>query len=387
MPFKIVRNDITRMQVDAIVNTANKAPTYSSGVDTAVYHAAGEEKLLVARREIGYLNEGDVAITLGFDLPAKYIIHAVSPKYCNNESKEEELLRSCYKKSLILAKEKNLESIAFPIIATGSNGYPIEDGLRIAMDEINSFLMKNNMLIYIVVFDTRSTKLGLNIDADLKAYIDHNYVCEKRLEEYGTPYVRTAISGSVGFEINKKERDALEKKLRERMLPLFGASIGAGAFAGAGIFPPKIHKPKKQKTKENIFEEDYIEFTQENETALKERINHLSDSFQEYLLHIIKQKGFTNAQVYTKALVTKQTFSKIKLNKNYHPDKFTVLSLCIGAKLNLDESKDLLLRAGYALSPCDKTDIIFHYFIENEFYDMLLIDVCLEENGLSYKIF
>lgn len=379
MSFKIVRNDITRMQVDAIVNTANKAPTYSSGVDTALYHAAGEEKLLAARREIGYLNEGDVAITLGFDLPAKYIIHAVSPKYCNNESKEEELLRSCYKKSLILAKEKNLESIAFPIIATGSNGYPIEDGLRIAMDEINSFLMKNNMLIYIVVFDTRSTKLGLNIDADLKAYIDHNYVCEKRLEEYGTPHVCTAIPGSVGFELYKKERDALEKRLRDHMPIIAGLAIG--------IHPPKIHKPKKQKTKENIFEEDYIEFTEEHENALKERINHLSDSFQEYLLYIIKQKGFTNAQVYTKALVTKQTFSKIKKKEDYHPDKFTVLSLCVGAKLNLDETKDLLLRAGYALSPCDKRDIIFHYFIENEFYDMPLIDVCLEENGLSYRIF
>lgn len=384
MPFKIVRNDITRMQVDAIVNTANKAPTYSRGVDTAVYLAAGEEKLLAARREIGYLNEGEVAITPGFDLPAKYIIHAVSPKYCNNESKEE-LLRSCYKKSLILAKEKGLESIAFPIIATGSNGYPIEDGLRIAMDEINSFLMKNNILIYIVVFDTRSTKLGLNIDADLKAYIDHNYICEKRLEEYGTRHFNTAMEGSPGFDIYKKERDALEKKLKDHM-PIMGGIVGAG-FAAIGMAPQKIFKPKKQKIKESIFEEEYIEFTEEHEDALKERLNHVYDSFQEYLLYLIGQKGFKNSDVYNRAMITKQTFSKIKLNKNYHPDKFTVLSLCVGAKLNLDETKDLLLRAGYALSPCDKRDIIFKYYIENELYDMPLIDISLEDNGLSYKIF
>ncbi|SKC37872.1 O-acetyl-ADP-ribose deacetylase (regulator of RNase III), contains Macro domain [[Eubacterium] yurii] len=379
MPFKIVRNDITRMQVDAIVNTANKAPTYSSGVDTAVYHAAGEEKLLAARREIGYLNEGEVAITSGFDLPAKYIIHAVSPKYCNNESKEEELLRSCYKKSLILAKEKGLESIAFPIIATGSNGYPIEDGLRIAMDEINSFLMKNNILIYIVVFDTRSTKLGLNIDADLKAYIDHNYVCEKRLEEYGMRHIYTATKDTTGFKIYKKERDALEKKLRDHM-PIT-------AVFGAGIFPQKIFKPKKKNIKESIFEEEYIEFTEEHEDALKERLNHVTDSFQEYLLYLIGQKGFKNSDVYNRAMITKQTFSKIKKKEDYHPDKFTVLSLCVGAKLNLDETKDLLLRAGYALSPCDKRDIIFKYYIENELYDMPLIDISLEDNGLSYKIF
>lgn len=378
MPFKIVRNDITRMQVDAIVNTANKAPTYSRGVDTAVYLAAGEEKLLAARREIGYLNEGEVAITSGFDLPAKYIIHAVSPKYCNSESKEERL-RSCYKKSLILAKEKGLESIAFPIIATGSNGYPIEDGLRIAMDEINSFLMKNNILIYIVVFDTRSTKIGLNIDAGLKAYIDHNYVCEKILEEYGTHDSNTAMEGTPGFDIYKKERDALEKKLRDHMPTVV-------AF-GACILPQKIFKPKKKNIKESIFEEEYIEFTEEHDNALKERLNHVSDSFQEYLLYLIGQKGFKNSDVYNRAMITKQTFSKIKKKEDYHPDKFTVLSLCVGAKLNLDETKDLLLRAGYALSPCDKRDIIFKYYIENELYDMPLIDISLEDNGLSYRIF
>lgn len=378
MPFKIVRNDITRMQVDAIVNTANKAPTYSRGVDTAVYLAAGEEKLLAARREIGYLNEGEVAITSGFDLPAKYIIHAVSPKYCNSESKEERL-RSCYKKSLILAKEKGLESIAFPIIATGSNGYPIEDGLRIAMDEINSFLMKNNILIYIVVFDTRSTKIGLNIDAGLKAYIDHNYVCEKILEEYGMHDSNTAMEGTPGFDIYKKERDALEKKLRDHMPTVV-------AF-GACILPQKIFKPKKKNIKESIFEEEYIEFTEEHDNALKERLNHVSDSFQEYLLYLIGQKGFKNSDVYNRAMITKQTFSKIKKKEDYHPDKFTVLSLCVGAKLNLDETKDLLLRAGYALSPCDKRDIIFKYYIENELYDMPLIDISLEDNGLSYRIF
>ena len=154
MPFKIVRNDITKMQVDAIVNTANLKPKYSSRTDTAVYKAAGEEELLAERKKIGYMNTGEVAITLGFKLPAKYIIHAVSPRYIDGKSGEEKKLRECYKRSLDLATKYNCKSIAFPLISTGSFGYPKEEGMRIALDEINAFLMKQEMLVYLVVFDT-----------------------------------------------------------------------------------------------------------------------------------------------------------------------------------------------------------------------------------------
>ena len=185
MPFKIVRNDITKMQVDVVVNTANEAPTYGSGVDTAIYKAAGEEELLKLRKEIGYLDEGMVCITPGLKLPAKYIIHAVSPFYIDGNSGEEEKLRSCYRESLKLAFEHKCESIAFPLISTGGFGYPKEEGMRIAVDEINAFLLNHQMLIYLVVFDTKSTQLGYNLYPDLEAYIDHNYVCDKR--ERGTP--------------------------------------------------------------------------------------------------------------------------------------------------------------------------------------------------------
>ena len=173
MPFKIVRNDITRMQVDAIVNTANEAPTYSTGVDSAVYKAAGEELLLAERKKIGWMEEGEVAITSAFNLSAKYIIHAVSPCYIDGTFGEEEKLRACYQKSLQLAYENRCESIAFPLISTGGFGYPKEEGMRIALDEINAFLLGHEMLIYLVVFDTTSTKLGMNLYPDLEAYIDH----------------------------------------------------------------------------------------------------------------------------------------------------------------------------------------------------------------------
>jgi O-acetyl-ADP-ribose deacetylase (regulator of RNase III) len=349
MPFKIVRNDITNMQVDAIVNTANEAPMYGDGVDTAVYHAAGVTELLEARKKIGWMKEGDVAITPGFKLPAKYIIHAVSPCYIDGTFGEEQLLRGCYSKSLQLAYENKCESIAFPLISTGSFGYPKEEGMRIALDEINAFLMKYEMLVYLVVFDTASTKLGLNLYPDLEAYIDHNYVCDKREEEYGDRYFGSVPKGAPGYDAYKLERARVESSLKHQV---------------------------------KAMEESYEDFLEENESALKERMKHMSDTFQQYLLYLIGEKGLTPAEVYKRAIITKQLFSKIKVNPNYHPDKSTAMRLCVGAKLNIDETKDLLGRAGYALSPCDKRDIIFSFFIENHVYDMIEIDIALEEHGL-----
>lgn len=359
MPFKIVRNDITKMQVDAIVNTANTAPIYSYGVDTAVYKAAGEEELLRARRNIGYLDEGEVAITPGFRLPAKYIIHAVSPYYEDGTQGEEGLLRACYRKSLELAYANECKSIAFPLIATGSFGYPKEEGMRVAVDEINAFLLKHEMLIYLVVFDTKATQLGLNLYPDLEAYIDHNYVCDKREEEYGDRYF-----GSV-----RKARGALWNEKADLGRP--------------PIFPNMAQAAMEAPDNESIqlFDEE-LDFLEEHESALKERMRHLSDTFQQYLFYLIDLKGLSNAEVYKRAIITKQLFSKIKLNPAYHPDKGTAMRLCVGARLNLDETKDLLARAGYALSPCDKRDVIFTFFIEHEIFDMIEIDIALEEYGL-----
>ncbi len=385
MPFKIVRNDITKMQVDVIVNTANVEPIYSSGTDLAVYKAAGEEELLAARRKIGFLNEGEVAITPGFKLPAKYIIHAVSPYYEDGKSGEEKRLRSCYRKSLLLATEYGCKSIAFPLIATGSFGYPKEEGIRVAVDEINGFLLKHDMLVYLVVFDTESTRLGLNLYPDLEAYIDHNYVCEKRQEEYGDRYF-----GSAGKSEPLNIEYSADRLMSERSLK---APV-RNSFSMPCMAPKSKAMPQKDVAEESIklkgfaaedaveLNASYDDFVEENEQALKERMKHLSDTFQQYLFYLIKSKGLTNSEVYKRAIITKQLFSKIKLNPWYHPDKATAMRLCVGAGLNLDETKDLLARAGYALSPCDKRDIIFSFFIEKNIHDMIEIDIALEEYGL-----
>ena len=331
MPFKIVRNDITKMNTEAIVNTANEYVSVGTGCDSVVYKAAGYDELLKYREEnIGFVPEGDAFITPGFKLKAKYIVHAVSPHYMGGDRGAEEKLRSCYRKSLHIAKENGIRSISFPLISTGGFGYPKEEGMRIAVDEINAFLLSNEMDIFLVVFDTKATQLGERIYSGLETYIDNNYVKEAIEEEYGDAYFR-AMRPSELCECDE-----------------------AASF----------------------------DFEERHESKLLERMKHMSDTYSEYLMYLIRERNMENAEVWKRAIVDKKVFSKIKNNANYHPNKLTALCLCVGAKLNLDESKDLLARAGYALSPCDKTDIIFSYFIENEIYDMIELDIQLEEHGL-----
>ena len=390
MPFKIVRNDITKMKTDAIVNTANEYPEVGPGCDRAVYEAAGYDQLLAYRKEhIGFVKQGEAFITPGFDLPAKYIIHAVSPLFVDGSSGEEELLRSCYRKSLALAKENGIQSIAFPLISTGSFGYPKEEGMRIAVDEIHAFLLTSKMLVYLVVFDEKATRMGRNLYPDLEAYIDHNYVEKKRKEEYERPWYPDAAAGNLPRESAPAEsaradsaradntpvrkpgrRGFLQSVIRRKKDA--GTVEAFNELSVAEAFP-------QAPTASFMSDDSAIE---EMERKLSERMKHMADTFPEYLLYLISQKGMENSEVYKRAIVDKKVFSKIKNNPNYHPQKLTALCLCIGAKLNLDESKDLLARAGYALSPCDKTDIIFSYFIENKIYDMIELDIQLEEHGL-----
>ena len=370
MPFKIVRNDITKMKTDAIVNTANEQLAVGPGCDRAVYEAAGYDELLSYRKEhIGPVEQGEVFLTPGFHLPAKYIIHAVSPLYVDGSRREEELLRSCYRKSLTLAAEMGLRSVAFPLISTGSFGYPKEEGMRIAVDEIHAFLLKSNMLVCLVVFDEKATRMGRNLYPDLEAYIDRNYVEQKNEEEYGVSWHADILA-----EAEPRENAAARKPGRHGFLQ--SVSRKGKETARYDKFEEKV---PLQAPAPLVDEDSAIE---EMERKLAERMEHMADTFPQYLLYLISEKGMENSEVYKRAIVDKKVFSKIKKNPNYHPQKLTALCLCIGAKLNLDESKDLLARAGYALSPCDKTDIIFSYFIENEIYDMIELDIQLEEHGL-----
>ena len=381
MPLKIVRNDITKMNTEAIVNTANAHVTVGPGCDSAIYKAAGYDELLAYRKEkIGYIPEGEVFITPGFNLQAKYIIHAVSPLYQGGEQKEEEKLRSCYSKSLLLAKEKGIKSIAFPLISTGGFGYPKEEGIRIAVDEINAFLLSNDMDIFLVVFDTQSTLLGEKIYPELEAYIDHNYVYSARKMEYGNPYIYSAAPDEPDYKDHLNIIGELEERLernfvrKERML---NADMEAPEM-------PAPEMPAEEEACDCVCDlwNGEVAAQEEFENKLNERLAHKSDTFSEYLMYLIESKGMKNADVYNRACVDRRYFSKIKNNKDFHPEKIKALCLCVGARLNLDETKDLLARAGYAISPADLTDIIFTFFIEHKYYDVVEIAIQLEEHGL-----
>ena len=392
MPLRIVRNDITKMNTEAIVNTANAQPRVSTGCDSAIYKAAGYDELLSYRKEkIGPVPEGQAFITPGFHLQAKYIIHAVSPLYMDGSQGEEEKLRSCYRESLRIAKENHIRSIAFPLIATGSFGYPKEEGMRIAVDEIHAFLLGNEMEICLVVFDEKTTQLGGKIYPGLEEYIDRHYVEEKQKEEYWdaaygaketAPYCEPD-GGNVPLSnlmSDRRRREEARRRAEKR---------AESALMSNALMSPQMGKPSAMPKPSHALplsgdkeKDDYLYFDKEYGSKLEERMSHLSDTFSQYLLYLIRTKNLKNADVYKSAIVDKKIFSKIKNNVDYHPNKLTALCLCVGAKLNLDESKDLLARAGYALSPCDKTDIIFSYFIEHEIYDMIELDIQLEEHGL-----
>ena len=379
MPLKIVKNDITKMNTDAIVNTANSQPVVGNGCDSAVYKTAGYKQLLEYRKSnIGKVQEGDVFLTPGFRLTAKYIIHAVSPLYVDGNHGEEERLRSCYRKSLHLAREQGIRSIAFPLIAAGGFGYPKEEGMRIAVDEINAFLLTGEMDIYLVVFGDTTTRLGKKIYPELQEYIDRNYVDAAIADEYSVGMVRDSSCAGpgrvygTGCERQRRKFFAFgDRKSCEAEPDLVSTEKEAGAAMSGSLNGNALD--------EDALDEDALDRLQ---SGLGERMAHLSDTFSQYLLYLIEQKGMENAEVYNRAIVDKKVFSKIKNNVDYHPKKITALCLCVGAKLNLDETRDLLARAGYALSPCDKQDIIFKYFIENEIYDMIELDIQLEEHGL-----
>lgn len=423
MPFKIVRNDLTKMETDAIVNTASAAPVVGPGCDSAVYQAAGWETLLKKRQEIGYREEGEAFLTEGYALPAKYIIHAVSPLYQDGTSGEEGKLRACYRNSLQLAVQNGLKSIAFPLISTGSFGYPREEGLEIALEEIRDFPEISELMVYLVVFDEESTSLGKRICSDLESYIDRKYVEQKEQEEYRAPedraffgampmvqqpIFRNAVSKSVkskeaGPREASKDRNGEEDSLlghfRRRRNDRRTACSRKPAEPGAALkerredaakgdmalpapMPQSVEQRVDMMPEMPLLEDAVEEMYEQRQNALHERMRHLADTYQQYLLYLIEKKGMTNAEVYKRALVDKKVFAKIKANPEYHPKKITALCLCVGAKLNLDETRDLLARAGYALSPCDKTDVIFSFFIENRIYDMIEIDIQLEEHGL-----
>lgn len=332
MPLEIVRNDIVNMQADIIVNTANPKAIIGSGVDSAIHKKAGP-KLIEERKQIGDIKVGKAIITSAYNLDAKYVVHVVSPIWIDGNHDEEFLLRNCYKEALNLAKKYNCESIAFPLLATGNNEFPKSLALQIAINEISSFLMENDMQVYIVVYNKEAFVLSEKLFSSIKSYIDENYIEERSYEE--------------------KTYDKLPSRL-----PDF-SSLVSGRFRKA-----------KQATLEEFVGYGY---------GLENILENLDAGFSETLLKLIDETGKKDSEVYKKANIDRKLFSKIKNNVEYRPSKTTAIAFALALELDLNETKDFIARAGYALSNSNKFDVIIEYFIEHKNYNVFEINEALFE--------
>ena len=324
MPLEIVRNDITKMNVDAIVNAANESLLGGGGVDGAIHYAAGPG-LLAECKTLGGCKTGKAKITGGYNLPAKYVIHTVGPIYEDGKHGEKALLESCYRESLALAKEHNCETVAFPLISSGVYGYPKDQALKVAIDVISDFLLENEMKVYIVIFDKAAYRISEKLFSDIAEYIDDNYVDEHTDYRRESMCLNMPMQASIGF----LEADMCECK----------------AMA--------------------------------TEDDLDAKLRQIDESFSQMLLRKIDEKGMTDAECYKKANIDRKLFSKIRSDVHYKPSKPTAIAFAISLELTLSETEDMLKKAGFALSHGNKFDIIIEYFISKGNYNTFEINEAL----------
>ncbi len=333
MPFKIIRNDITKTDTEAIVNAANTSLLPGGGVCGAIFAAAGYEKLAAACRRIGHCDVGRAVITKGFDLRAKYIIHTPGPVYKDGKHNEETLLYSCYRSSLELARSKHISSIAFPLISSGIYGFPKDKALKTAVKAIEDFLENNEMDVYLVVYDRQSFEISSELYYDVLEYID------KRLEVSEFP--RRA-----GYDI--------------------GSAIDIGKAYNKVSANDSEFKSKLSS-----------ECTSKPEKSIDDMFRDMDMSFSVYLMKLIDESGMTDVEVYKRANVNRKLFSKIRSNREYKPSKVTAISFAVALRLDLDGTRDLIGRAGYALTHSSKFDIVIEYFITHKNYNIFEINEVL----------
>lgn len=364
MALQIIRNNIINVEADAIVNTANPAVGVGRGVDRSIYEAAGWDRLLKARREIGEMSPGEAAWTPAFDLHAKYIIHTVGPAWRGGSFGERETVSLCYSRSLELASELGCESIAFPLIATGTYGFPKDEALRIAMSEISRFLLVNEMEVLPVVYDKESFEVSGKLFSDIKSFISD------REARYDAEYMSSARgpsrhSGRRSLADRFFNRDIYEERNLMEEAPALDEDYDLLSDESAGNIPEPSYMPS------------YAPSFPSAKKSLDARLVHLEKTFQQYLFMLIDRKGLSDPEVYRRANIDRKHFSKIRNNVDYTPSKRTALALAIALELSLDETKDLLERAGLALSPSLMSDMIIKYCIETSNYDIYEINCVL----------
>ena len=361
MPFQIIRNDITKVSADILVNTANPMPVIGSGTDSAIYHAAGEQALLAERRKIGDIAPGNAAVTPAFQLPAKHIIHTVGPVWMDGKHGERDILRSCYARSLSLAAELSAESIAFPLIATGVYGFPRDEALNIALSEIGKFLLTHDMEVILVVFDREAFQLSEALVGEIEAYIDDHGVRAVRNEEYG---------GHDGWARSRVLRRRREMETLQRYHASQADSFSLDASHGMvpeGMVMPAPAAPAALPDMDG--------------KSLDEVLGDAGQSFQQRLFELIDKSGMDDVTVYKKANIDRKVFSRIRCNADYRPKKKTAVAFAIALRLDMPTMLDLLSRAEIAFSPSSSFDLIITYFVTHGNYDIYEINAALFKYG------
>jgi len=332
MPFTIIRNDITKLHVDAIVNAANTNLQMGGGVCGAIFKAAGADRLQSACDNLAPIKTGEAVITQGFKLPPQYIIHTAGPVYRDGKSGEEALLRACYISSLELAIKNDCDSIAFPLISSGIYGYPKADALHVATDAIRSFISENDIDMTLVVFDREALSVSEELLGAVRSYIDEHYVEQRHQPRR---------------QLLDIERQTLsDEDMIDQSMPIMAEMLAPSVAAPApGSFDALV--------------------------------GNLDEPFSATLLRLIDATGRKDAEIYRRANIDRRLFSKIRSNADYAPSKSTVLAFASALELTLDQTGDLLGRAGFALSHSRKFDVIVEYFIQSRKYDIFEINEVL----------
>ena len=333
MPFLMIRNDITKVAADAIVNPANRNLLQGSGTSRAIYQAAGEQELTAACEAIGYCDLGKAVCTPAFRLPAKYIFHAVCPAWQGGLFGEAEQLAGAYHSALELAAEYQCESVAFPLLSSGNYGYPKEQAFRIAVDTITQYVMDHDLTVYLVLYDRDSLAVSRKLFTSVEEYIDDHYVAQN----------------DESYEFDRWRRESAERRrrLEEEAAPMLEAAAPPAAPMAA--------------------------------RSLEHLMDNLGESFTTRLLRLIDERGLKDSTVYKQSNISRQHFSKIQCNRDYNPKKKTVLAFAVGLHLSEDETIDLLQSAGYAFSDGSKRDWIVRYCLEHKIYNINQVNTLLFE--------
>ena len=338
MPFLMIRNDITKVAADAIVNPANRNLLQGSGTSRAIYQAAGEQELTAACEAIGRCDLGRAVCTPAFGLPAKYIFHAVCPAWHGGGFGEAEQLASAYHSALKLATKYHCESVAFPLLSSGNYGYPKEQAFRIAVDTITQYVMEHDLTVYLVLYDRDSLAVSRKLFASVEEYIDDHYVAQN----------------DESYQFDRRRRESVERRrwrLEEKAAPMLETAAAP---------PPPAVAPMAARSLENL-------------------MDNLGESFTTRLLRLIDERGLKDSTVYKQSNISRQHFSKIQCNRDYNPKKKTVLAFAVGLHLSEDETIDLLKSAGYAFSDGSKRDWIVRYCLEHKIYNINQVNTLLFE--------